>query len=213
MTFGGLLAARRTQKNLSQAQLAERVGVSAQTVYRWEYDLRSPDVEQLKKLCAALDVAPGYFLCEEEKNGTMPENKGTNDGRENAREAGEGERENCLVPGGENEKLLQSYRRMFVAGIVLLAAAAALFCGGMVVLFRALDLLYGYGGSAEGGASVGSSAPPPSSGGGMPQTEAVLPSVWLGCVLAALAAVGFFAAVFLLVRSGKKRRSIFFGLH
>ena len=105
MTFGGLLAARRTQKNLSQAQLAERVGVSAQTVYRWEYDLRSPDVEQLKKLCAALDVAPGYFLCEEEKNETMPENKGTNDGRENAREAGEGERENCLVPGGENEKL------------------------------------------------------------------------------------------------------------
>lgn len=213
MSFGGLLAARRTQKNLSQAQLAERVGVSAQTVYRWEYDLRSPDVEQLKKLCAALDVAPGYFLCEEEKNGTMPENKGTNDGRESAREAGEGERENRLVPDGENEKLLQSYRRMFVAGIVLLAAAAALFCGGMVVLFRALDLLYGYGGSAEGGASVGSSAPPPSSGGGMPQTEAVLPSVWLGCVLAALAAVGFFAAVFLLVRGGKKRRSIFFGLH
>lgn len=213
MSFGGLLAARRTQKNLSQAQLAERVGVSAQTVYRWEYDLRSPDVEQLKKLCAALDVAPGYFLCEEEKNGTMPENKGTNDGRESAREAGEGERENCLVPDGENEKLLQSYRRMFVAGIVLLAAAAALFCGGMVVLFRALDLLYGYGWSAEGGASVGSSAPPPSSGGGMPQTEAVFPSVWLGCVLAALAAVGFFAAVFLLVRSGKKRRSIFFGLH
>ncbi len=213
MSFGGLLAARRTQKNLSQAQLAERVGVSAQTVYRWEYDLRSPDVEQLKKLCAALDVAPGYFLCEEEKSATMPENKGTNDGRENAREAGEGARENRLVPGGENEKLLQSYRRMFVAGIVLLAAAAALFCGGMVVLFRALDLLYGYGGSAEGGASVGSSAPPPSSGGGMPQTEAVLPSVWLGCVLAALAAIGFFAAVFLLVRGGKKRRSSLFGLH
>ena len=207
MSFGGLLAARRTQKNLSQAQLAERVGVSAQTVYRWEYDLRSPDVEQLKKLCAALDVAPGYFLCEEEKNGTMPENKGTNDGRENAREAGEGARENRLVPGGENEKLLQSYRRMFVAGIVLLAAAAALFCGGMVVLFRALDLLYGYGGSAEGGASVGSSAPPPSSGGGMPQTGAVFPPVWLSCVLLALAVAVLIVGVLLLVRYGRKLKS------
>ena len=215
MSFGRLLTDRRTQKGLTQAQLAERVGVSAQTVYRWEYDMRSPDVDQLKKLCTALDVSPEYFLYgEEEKNAHTSENKfnvnETDAVREEEKNHSENERCAVLPAASETEKLIRGYRRMIFAGIALIAFAVALLCGGTVLLFMALDLLRGNLAwpGAEGGASEESSASSPPEGG-TPQTEAVLPSVWLFCVLLVLAVAVLIVGALLSVRSRKKLKELF----
>ena len=215
MSFGRLLTNRRMQKSLTQAQLAERVGVSAQTVYRWEYDMRSPDVEQLKKLCTVLDVSPEYFLYgEEEKNAHASENKFNVDETDGAQveEKIRSENEQCAVlsVAGETEKLIRGYRRMFIVGLGLLAFAVALLCGGTVLLFMALDLFRGNieGMGTEGGASEENSALPPPEGGA-PQTGDVLPSVWLSCVLLVLAVAVLIVGALLSVRSRKKLKELF----
>lgn len=215
MSFGRLLTDRRTQKGLTQAQLAERVGVSAQTVYRWEYDMRSPDVDQLKKLCTALDVSPEYFLYGEEwKTDAASEDKSdfaaTDGAQEEEKIRSENEQRAVLSAAGETEKLIRGYRRMFIVGLVLLAFAVALLCGGTVLLFMALDLFRGNieGMGTEGGASEESSASSPSEGG-TPQTEAVLPSVWLSCVLLVLAVAVLIVGILLSVRSRKKLKELF----
>lgn len=212
MSFGRLLTERRTQKGLTQAQLAERVGVSAQTVYRWEYDMRSPDVEQLKKLCTVLDVSPEYFLYgEEEKNAHASENKFNVDETDGAQEEekirSENEQRAVLSAADETEKLIRGYRRMFIVGLVLLAFAVALLCGGTVLLFMALDLLRGNiaGMGTEGGASEENSASPPPEGGA--SQKDVLPSVWLSCVLLALAVAVLIVGILLSVRYGQKLKS------
>lgn len=214
MSFGRLLTERRTQKGLTQAQLAERVGVSAQTVYRWEYDMRSPDVEQLKKLCTALDVSPEYFLYgDAEKADAASEDKSdfaaTDGAQEEEKIRSENEQRAVLSAADETEKLIRGYRRMFIVGLVLLAFAVALLCGGTVLLFMVLDLLRGniVWPGAEGGASEESSASSPPEGG-TPQGD-VLPSVWLSCVLLVLAVAVLIVGILLSVRSRKKLKELF----
>lgn len=46
----------RTQRNLKQEDLAERLNVTRQTVSGWETGRRQPDLDTLKKLAEALDV-------------------------------------------------------------------------------------------------------------------------------------------------------------
>jgi transcriptional regulator with XRE-family HTH domain len=54
---------RKAQK-LTQAQLAEMVGVEQPTVQRWEAGKREPDFENLSNLADALGVEPGAFFTE-----------------------------------------------------------------------------------------------------------------------------------------------------
>ena len=48
------IAARRQALGLTQAQLAEQIGVIQQTVDKWEHGVRNPGIPSLKKLAAAL---------------------------------------------------------------------------------------------------------------------------------------------------------------
>ncbi len=207
MSFGTRLAEKRAEKNLSQAQLAALAGVSAQTVHRWEYDVRSPDMHQLKKLCAALDVPPGYFLYEEgerAENATpMPEDPA---GFTAEKQGTDGEKMPAAAPE-RAEELLRSCRRMLVVGIVLIAVAVAVFGGGMVLLLSAMDVLSGmqgestdsiHSGADEGGTSAGEGIVSP---GGASQQGI---SDWPAYVLFALALIGLAVGLFLLVRYGKK---------
>ncbi|MBQ5390454.1 MAG: helix-turn-helix transcriptional regulator [Clostridia bacterium] len=50
MSFGSNLAEMRKQIGLSQEELGERLGVSRQTIYTWESDISSPNVEKLKNI-------------------------------------------------------------------------------------------------------------------------------------------------------------------
>jgi transcriptional regulator with XRE-family HTH domain len=54
--FGSRIRKLRKEKNLSQEQFAEKVGVSAYTVYRWEHALVAPEFDRLAMIAQALDV-------------------------------------------------------------------------------------------------------------------------------------------------------------
>lgn len=56
------LAALRKKRGLSQAALAEIVGVEQPTVQRWESGKRLPDLDSLYRLATALGVTPGALL-------------------------------------------------------------------------------------------------------------------------------------------------------
>lgn len=56
------LAALRKRRGLSQAKLAEMVGVEQPTIQRWEKGKRDPDLDNLRNLADALGVTPGALL-------------------------------------------------------------------------------------------------------------------------------------------------------
>ena len=54
MTIGERLKMARKQAGLTQAQLAEKIGVPFQSISQWEHDSRTPNMESLNKLANAL---------------------------------------------------------------------------------------------------------------------------------------------------------------
>ncbi len=57
MEIGNKILELRKQRNLSQEQLAEKMGVARQTISKWELGETSPDLEQSKKLSQIFDVS------------------------------------------------------------------------------------------------------------------------------------------------------------
>lgn len=55
-TMGRKLAELRRAKGLTQEELAEKLGVSAQAVSKWENDVSSPEIGQLPKLAELFGV-------------------------------------------------------------------------------------------------------------------------------------------------------------
>lgn len=53
MTLGNSLSGARKKSGLSQEEVAEKLGVSRQTVSKWEQDETVPDIYQSKKLASA----------------------------------------------------------------------------------------------------------------------------------------------------------------
>lgn len=68
MTTGEKLTALRRKKGLTQAQLAEILDVSRQSVSRWEQDVAFPETEKLIKLSRLLDCSIDFLLCNELQN-------------------------------------------------------------------------------------------------------------------------------------------------
>lgn len=52
----------REELNLSQRQLAEKLGVSNGRVSNWEQGLNRPDADMLAELCYALQVSPSSLM-------------------------------------------------------------------------------------------------------------------------------------------------------
>ena len=50
MTLGEKIYKLRTKRSMTQEQLAEKIGVSRQSVSKWETDSAIPDIEKLKLL-------------------------------------------------------------------------------------------------------------------------------------------------------------------
>lgn len=61
-TLGKRIAALRKEKGLTQEQLAEKVGVSAQAVSKWENDISCPDITLLPLLADLFDVSVDELL-------------------------------------------------------------------------------------------------------------------------------------------------------
>lgn len=57
MTLGQRIYNLRTERNLSQTDLAEHLGVSRQSVSKWETDTSVPDLDKLVKLCDLFEVS------------------------------------------------------------------------------------------------------------------------------------------------------------
>ena len=61
-TMGKRISDLRKSKGMTQEQLAQRVGVTAQAVSKWENDLSCPDISILPQLAEALDVTTDELL-------------------------------------------------------------------------------------------------------------------------------------------------------
>ena len=60
--FGIRLAERRRNKNFTQEELANRLGVTPQALSKWEKGLSSPDISMVCSLCSVLDVSADFLL-------------------------------------------------------------------------------------------------------------------------------------------------------
>ena len=61
-TIGLRLRELRTQRGLTQAKLASRLGVSAGALRHWEHGRSAPNVVQIMKAAKALGIEPGALL-------------------------------------------------------------------------------------------------------------------------------------------------------
>ena len=66
MTIGEKLRAARIALNLSQIELAEKVGITERSIYNYEQTETYPKPTTLKKLADALNVTVAYLMDEEE---------------------------------------------------------------------------------------------------------------------------------------------------
>ena len=65
MHIGSKLAAARKAQNLTQEQLAERLGVSRQAVSRWESNTSYPETDKIVRMARILGVSCDYLLRED----------------------------------------------------------------------------------------------------------------------------------------------------
>lgn len=57
MNLGNKITELRKQNNLSQEELAEKVGVTRQTISKWELEETTPDINQAKKLSNIFNIS------------------------------------------------------------------------------------------------------------------------------------------------------------
>lgn len=75
MTIGEKIIELRKKENLTQEKLAEKLGVSRQTICNWESDSTSPDIKQAKELTQIFKISLDDLLsndteveCKKEKD-------------------------------------------------------------------------------------------------------------------------------------------------
>ena len=72
MTTGQRIAAKRKERELSQESLGAELGVSRQTVYKWESDTSLPEIEKLVALSRLFHLPVGVLLGVEEAAAAEP---------------------------------------------------------------------------------------------------------------------------------------------
>ena len=78
MTLGEKIYRLRTDRNMTQEQLAERLGVTRQSISKWEGDLVKPEIEKLKAMAKLFEVSLDDLISDEasddkDKEKTMAE--------------------------------------------------------------------------------------------------------------------------------------------
>ena len=67
---GQYIARKRKEKNLTQAQLAERLGVSNKTISKWENGKCMPDYSVIEPLCRELEITVAELMDGENGDGS-----------------------------------------------------------------------------------------------------------------------------------------------
>ena len=106
--IGTFLKLLRKEKNLTQEQLAERLGVSNRTVSRWENGNNMPDISLLSEIAEFYDVSIPELIYGERKSENM---------REEAKEVAETMSDYAKA---EKETLVKSIRNMSLIGLLAL---------------------------------------------------------------------------------------------
>ena len=65
MTLGEKLARARKEKNITQEQLADNLGVSRQSISKWESDTAYPETDKLIRMSELFDCSLDYLLKED----------------------------------------------------------------------------------------------------------------------------------------------------
>ncbi len=106
--IGTFLKLLRKEKNLTQEQLAEQLGVSNRTVSRWENGNNMPDISLLSEIAEFYDVSIPELIYGERKSENM---------REEAKEVAETMSDYAKA---EKETLVKSIRNMSLIGFIAL---------------------------------------------------------------------------------------------
>lgn len=70
---GKFIAQKRKEKNLTQENLAERIGVSNKSISKWERGKCMPDYSIIESLCTELGITISELLDgEENENNSLP---------------------------------------------------------------------------------------------------------------------------------------------
>ncbi len=72
MTFGDKLAKLRREQNYTQEQFADLLGVSRQSVSKWESDLAYPETDKLIKICETFNCSSDYLLLDVDDEKPQP---------------------------------------------------------------------------------------------------------------------------------------------
>lgn len=62
MNIGDKIAFYRKRKNITQEKLAENMEVSRQTIFKWESNRATPQIDKLEKLIAILEISYDELL-------------------------------------------------------------------------------------------------------------------------------------------------------
>lgn len=65
MGFSENLKKIRTEKGISQQELAKNIGVSQTAVYQWEKGIRRPKIDAIAKISTFLNIAPAQLFMTE----------------------------------------------------------------------------------------------------------------------------------------------------
>lgn len=68
LKIGAFIATQRKHKNLTQAALGEKLGITDRAVSKWERGKGMPDASLMLDLCAVLDITVNELLCGEKIN-------------------------------------------------------------------------------------------------------------------------------------------------
>lgn len=75
MTLGETIKYYRTQLNLSQAELADKIGVSRQAVTKWETDTGIPDINNIQTLAKLFHISIDTLLSSDHHVQSLYESK------------------------------------------------------------------------------------------------------------------------------------------
>ncbi len=106
--IGSFLKTLRKEKNLTQEQLAEQLGVSNRTVSRWETGNNMPDISLLTEIAEFYDVSIPELINGERKSEEM---------KEEVKEVAE---TMSYYAKAEKEQLVKSIRNMSFIGLIAL---------------------------------------------------------------------------------------------
>lgn len=62
MTFGKRLKKARTERHMTQKQLADLLSVKHNSISNWENDINKPDPDTIELICGILDITPNFLL-------------------------------------------------------------------------------------------------------------------------------------------------------